>query len=247
MLLGSPGSGKGTQALRLKEKFGLAVLSPGDLLRAEMMNGTALGRRAGAAIMTARSLARDGGDNPEDGGARDFEDVLMELLAQVCSARGQSRTTVNAPCAVKSTPAKAVACLSSGWVGGTVPLVKPPALHRAPRTPMSRSNSSQPRPMPLFPTATGPTTRRRAFFHSCGSINNAQTGLRSHKSVLAQRGGGKFQSLGFPVPLIEHVADFTPARICTRAAGSFRRSSPWTAPGASCWTASPAPSAWRPA
>ena len=49
-LLGPPGSGKGTQGERLRDRLGFAVLSTGELLRAERAAGTELGRRAGAAM-----------------------------------------------------------------------------------------------------------------------------------------------------------------------------------------------------
>jgi adenylate kinase len=45
-LLGPPGSGKGTQAMRLRDELGFAPLSTGDLLRAARAAGTELGRRA---------------------------------------------------------------------------------------------------------------------------------------------------------------------------------------------------------
>jgi adenylate kinase len=45
-LLGPPGSGKGTQATRLRDQLGFAPLSTGDLLRAARAAGTELGRRA---------------------------------------------------------------------------------------------------------------------------------------------------------------------------------------------------------
>ena len=45
-LLGPPGSGKGTQAARLRDRLGFAPLSTGDLLRAARAAGTDLGRRA---------------------------------------------------------------------------------------------------------------------------------------------------------------------------------------------------------
>ena len=45
-LLGPPGSGKGTQAARLRDDLGFAPLATGDLLRAAREQGTELGRRA---------------------------------------------------------------------------------------------------------------------------------------------------------------------------------------------------------
>jgi len=46
ILFGPPGSGKGTQAVKLKEQFNLIHISTGDLLRAEIKNETPLGLEA---------------------------------------------------------------------------------------------------------------------------------------------------------------------------------------------------------
>ena len=46
VIFGAPGSGKGTQSERLVEKYGINHISTGDVLRAEIKNGTELGKTA---------------------------------------------------------------------------------------------------------------------------------------------------------------------------------------------------------
>lgn len=66
LIFGPPGSGKGTQSVRLAEKFNLTHLSTGDMLRAEIAAGTELGRKM-SSIMSKGELVPD--------------DVVIEMIA----------------------------------------------------------------------------------------------------------------------------------------------------------------------
>jgi adenylate kinase len=58
VLLGAPGSGKGTQAARLREHLQVPHISTGELLRAAVSAGTELGRQA-KAVMESGALVSD--------------------------------------------------------------------------------------------------------------------------------------------------------------------------------------------
>jgi adenylate kinase len=59
MLLGGPGAGKGTQALRLIERYKIPQISTGDMLRAAIAQGTDLG-------LSAKKIMETGGLVPDD-------------------------------------------------------------------------------------------------------------------------------------------------------------------------------------
>lgn len=77
VLLGAPGAGKGTQAERIVAQFGLPHISTGEILRAAVAAGTALGRTA-QGFMQAGELVPD----------EVVVGIIRERLAEPDAARG---------------------------------------------------------------------------------------------------------------------------------------------------------------
>lgn len=67
ILLGAPGAGKGTHCKRIAERYGVAHISSGDILRRERAEGTELGRKA---------------QDYMDAGALVPDDLIVEMMSR---------------------------------------------------------------------------------------------------------------------------------------------------------------------
>ena len=79
VIFGAPGSGKGTQSERIVEKYGINHISTGDVLRAEIKNGTELGK-------TAKGYIDQGQLIPDE--------LMIDILARVLDSFKDSKGVI---------------------------------------------------------------------------------------------------------------------------------------------------------
>ena len=79
VIFGAPGSGKGTQSERIVEKYGINHISTGDVLRAEIKNGTELGK-------TAKGYIDQGQLIPDE--------LMIDILARVFDSFEDSKGVI---------------------------------------------------------------------------------------------------------------------------------------------------------
>ena len=79
VIFGAPGSGKGTQSEKIVEKYGINHISTGDVLRAEIKNGTELGK-------TAKSYIDQGQLIPDS--------LMVDILASVFDSFKDSKGVI---------------------------------------------------------------------------------------------------------------------------------------------------------
>ena len=79
VIFGAPGSGKGTQSERIVEKYGINHISTGDVLRAEIKNGTELGK-------TAKGYIDQGQLIPDE--------LMIDILARVFDSFKDSKGVI---------------------------------------------------------------------------------------------------------------------------------------------------------
>ena len=79
VIFGAPGSGKGTQSELIINKYGLFHISTGDVLRAEMKNGTELGKTAEGYISKGQLVP---------------DELIIDMLAKVLDSNEETKKGV---------------------------------------------------------------------------------------------------------------------------------------------------------
>lgn len=79
VIFGAPGSGKGTQSQRLKERYGLHHISTGDLLRDHIARGTELGKVADALISHGNLIP---------------DELMLDILAKELDAHPEAKGVI---------------------------------------------------------------------------------------------------------------------------------------------------------
>jgi adenylate kinase len=79
VIFGAPGSGKGTQSEKLIEKYGLAHISTGDVLRGEIKAGSELGKLAEGYISKGQLVP---------------DEVIIDMLAEVLDSKKDSKGVI---------------------------------------------------------------------------------------------------------------------------------------------------------
>lgn len=77
IIMGPPGAGKGTQAIRIAERFGIPAISTGDIFRSNIRDGTDLGQQV-------KSILDAGGYVPDEV----TNDIVRDRLTWVDAAPG---------------------------------------------------------------------------------------------------------------------------------------------------------------
>ena len=90
VIFGAPGSGKGTQSDKIIEEFGVAHISTGDVLRAEIKAGTELGKTASGYINEGKLVP---------------DSLIIDMLAATLDSKGMMH-------AVSATPIEKVEYVS---------------------------------------------------------------------------------------------------------------------------------------
>ena len=81
VIFGAPGSGKGTQSDKIIAEFGVAHISTGDVLRAEIKAGTELGKTASGYINEGKLVP---------------DSLIIDMLASTLDSKGKDMSEIHA-------------------------------------------------------------------------------------------------------------------------------------------------------